>query len=298
MNANSTPPPTQPQGTRLNPFLLAVVAFALGLGLSVVWFGHHRSSSGPDGLSDSTKSLLGQLAAPVTIRYYSLLPAGSADESLQAFAGRVDNLLNAVQTAGNGKIQVVNIQTPAETNYSAANADGVQAFNLDKGDACCLGLAIVSGKNQEAFARLQPQWEPALEYDLARAILRVAGTSAPAQVPHEVAKLSPETLATINRLIPDVAAVSTAQADQILHDEYFKQCGDVGEEWEAKIQTAQQQVAQARAGGSADELQAAQKNLLQLELAQGDKLKALTAQLQVQLAIVQQMKAAATNSAK
>jgi hypothetical protein len=298
MNTNSNSRPTQPQSARLNPLVLATVAFLLGLGLAVGWFEQHRSGARSGGLADATKDLLGHLAAPVTIRYYSMLPAGSADESLQAFSGRVSELLQALQAAGNGKIQVVNIQTPAETNYAAANADGVQAFNLDKGDACCLGLAIVSGKNQESFARLQPQWEPALEYDLARAILRVAGAAAPAPVPAEVAKPSPETLATINRLIPDMAAVSIGQASQILHDEYFKQCGEVGAEWEAKIQTAQQQVAQARAGGSEDALRAAQKNLLQLELAQGEKLKALTAQLQVQLAIVQQMKAAATNSPK
>lgn len=299
MKPNPTATPAQPQTSRRHPLLLAVFAFGLGVALAVAWFHHQRAGSeSSTGLSASTQKLLGQLETPVNIRYYSLLPAGSADETLQAFAGRVAQLLNAMQAAGGGKIQLSSFEVPAETNATAASADGIQAFNLDKGDACFLGLAIASGQNKESLARLQPEWEPALESDLARAILRVAATAAPAKPAPEIAKPSTETIAAINRLIPDVNAVSIEQAGQIFSAEYLKQSGEVGAEMEAQVNAAAQQVVQAQTSGSPTDLEAAQKKLAQAQMAQGQKLRGLAAQLQAQLAVFQQMKAAATNGVK
>ena len=290
--------PAPPQTPRRRPLLLAGSFFLLGAALTGIWFHHHHSGGGAGGLSAPTKNLLGQLEAPVTIRYYSLLPAGSADETLQAFAGRVAQLLDTVQAASGGKIQLASLDTPTEANAAAAGADGLQPFNLDKGDACFLGLAIASGKNKESFARLQPEWEPALEYDLARAILRVAATAAPAKPAPEIAKPNPEIIASINRLIPDVNATSMEDADQIFHAEFMKQCAEAGTELETLINAAQQQVVQAQNNGSPADLTAAQKHLAEVQLAQADKLKQVAAQLQIRLAVFQRMKASATNAAK
>jgi hypothetical protein len=292
MKTNSSS--SQPLTSNRHPLLLAGAAFALGIALTGFWFHGHRSTDG--GLSDTTKNLLGQLQKSVTLRYYSLLPAGSADESLQAFAGRVAQLLNAVQAAGGDKIQLSRIDGPVETNITAATADGIQPFNLDKGDACFLGIIVASGNNKESLARLQPEWEPALESDLDRAILRVATAAvpAPAKPAPEVAKPSQETIATINRLIPDVNSVSVEQANQIFNAEFLKQCGVVGAKMEAEVNAAQQKVVEAKNKGSAADLEAAQKNLMQVQLAQGQKYKDLAAQLQTQIAVFQQMKAANT----
>jgi hypothetical protein len=298
MKPNTESSPAQPQASRGRPLTLAIWAFVLGVALAAAWFHKHYAVSENSGLSGPTKKLLGQLQSPVTIRYYSLLPTGSADAALQAFAGRVAQLLEAVQAAGGDKIQLSSVTEPAETNITAATADGIQPFNLDKGDACFLGMIVTSGKNTESLARLQPEWEPALESDLARAILRVAGTVAPAKLAPEVAKPSSETIATINRLIPDVNAVSTDQASQIFNAEYLKQCGEVGAHMEAQVNAAAQQVVQAQNSGSATDLEAAQKKLAQAQLAQGEKLKDLAVQLQIQQAVFQQMKAGATNAAK
>jgi hypothetical protein len=298
MKPNTASSPAQPQASRRQPLVLAIWAFVLGIALAGVWFHKHQVVSENGGLSAPTQNLLGHLQSPVTIRYYSLLPAGSADEPLQAFGGRVAQLLGAVQAAGGDKIQLSSVTEPAETNITAATADGLQPFNLDKSDACFLGIVVTSGKNTESLARLQPEWEPALESDLDRAILRVAGTAAPAKLPPEVAKPSSETIATINRLIPDVSTVSTEQAGQIFSAEYLKQCGEVGAEMEAQVNAAAQQVVAAQNNGSAADLEAAQKKLAQAQLAQGQKLKDLAAQLQIQQAVFQQMKAGATNAAK
>ncbi|HEY1490886.1 MAG TPA: Gldg family protein [Verrucomicrobiae bacterium] len=298
MKPNTASSPAQPQASCGRPLVLAMWAFVLGAALAAAWFHKHHAVSESGGLSASTKNLLAQLQSPVTIRYYSLLPSSSADESLQAFGGRVAQLLGAVQAAGGDKIQLSSVTEPAETNITAATADGIQPFNLDKGDACFLGIVVSSDKKTESLARLQPEWEPALEADLARAILRVAGTIAPAKPAPKVAKPSPETIATINRLIPDVNAVTTEQAGQIFNAEYLKRVGEVGAEMEAQVNAAAQQVVQAQNGGSAADLEAAQKKLAQAQLTQGEKLKDLAAQLQIQQAVFQQMKAGATNAVK
>jgi hypothetical protein len=297
MKPNTASSSAQP-ASRRPPLGLAIWAFVLGAALAAAWFHKHHAVSENRGLSDSTKNLLGQLQVPVTIRYYSLLPSGSADESLQAFAGRVAQLLDAVQAASGGKVAVTTFDMPAETNSAAASADGLQAFNIDRGDACFLGMAIASGNNKESIARLQPEWEAALESDLVRAILRVAGTATPAKLAPEVARPSPETIATIKRLIPDVNAVSTEQAGQIFSAEYLKQCGVIGAESEAQVNAAARLVVQAQNSGSPADLEAARNHLAQVQVAQGEKFKELAAQLQIQLAVFQQMKAGATNGAK
>jgi hypothetical protein len=298
MKSNLNSSPGQPKTSSLQPLVLACVAFVAGIALTGIWFHHHHPAAKSDKLSNSTKTMLGRLAAPVTIHYYALLPAGSADATLQAFGGRVAELLAAMQTASGGKVQLTSVNTPADATATAATADGVQPFNLDKGDACYLGLAVASGKNTESFARLSPEWEPALEFDLARAIERVATAAAPAQPAPAVAKPSPEIVATINRLIPDVSAVSVEQADQIFHAEFLKRFGEVAAEGETQFQAAQQKVVDAQASGSPAEVETARNNLTEVQLAQGEKLKAVAAQLQTQLAVFERMKSGLTNDAK
>src|SRR5262249_42634661 len=145
--------------------------------------------------------------APVEVRFYSILPAGSAPASLQDFSRRVDQLLSEFQAANEGKIRVTRNLSASGASADAATADGIHPFNLEQGDACFLGLAVVSGERKEILARLQPEWEPALPYDLARAIQKV--TAAP---PSPLVKASPppspETTNAILRLIPDVKGTS------------------------------------------------------------------------------------------
>ena len=290
--------PAKLSAGRAHPLLLAATFFLSGAIVTGIWFHRHTTNAGAAGLAAPTRNLLGQLPAPVAVRYYSLLPAGCADASLQAFAGRVADLLGTMQAASGGKLQITRIDTPADTNVTAASADGIQPFNLDKGGACFLGLTVTSGKNQETFARLQSEWEPALQFDLARAIERVTAVPPPARPAPEVARPSPELLSSIHRLIPDVKATSLEDADRIFHEEYLKQCTAAGKELEAQISAAGEQVSQAQSNGSAAELEAARQHLLQVQLAQGEKLKAIAARLQLQMAVFQQMKAASTNSPK
>jgi len=284
------------------PLLLVTMSFVAGALLAGIgtgiWLRGHAGSGDVSELSGPTRNVLGQLPAPVTIRYYSLFPAGTAEPALQAFAGRVARLLDRLQNASAGKLNVTAVDTPAETNATAAGAEGIQAFNLEKGEACFLGLAIGSGEHQETFARLQPEWEPALEYDLARAIQRVASLPPPPKPAPEVAQPNPEITRSIQQLIPDVKNTTWEDADRIFHDDFLKQCAIAGQEIEAKVNAAAEQVSQAQSNGSAAAEDAARKHLQEVQLAQGERLRALAARLQIQLALFHAMKNAATNGAQ
>lgn len=298
---NPTNPPAKSAPVSSRPLALAVVFFAVGVALAAAWFHFKHTGAGPesgDALSAQNRNLLAHLEQPVTIRYYAILPANSAAADLQAFGRRVEQLLADIRSAADGKVEIEQLDSTAGTNADAATAAGIQPFNLDKGDACFLGLAISSGAHSETIARLQPQWESALQYDLTRAILRVARSPAPAPLAPEVARPSAEIVNSIHKLVPDVNTTSLQDANRIFHEDFLQQCARVGAETESNLNVAQQKVVQAQQSGSASDLEAARKNLSEVQLAQGEKLKALAARLQTELAVFQQMKDAATNTTK
>ena len=306
MNSTSTdgsrptsPSTGKPRGRR--PTISAVFYFLLGIALTVAWFEYSKNGL-PEkiaiGLSGDTLDLLRHLNSPVQIRFYSVLPPGSASQPLQDFSQRVDQLLSQFQNANDANVQIIRNISVAGTTADAAATDGIQAFNLDKGEACFLGISVVNGKQKESLPRLQPEWESALSYDLARAIQRVSVPPAPAPLPPEIAKPSPEIVQSINRLIPKISTVSMEQADQIFHTEFMKEYMAAGAEMEAQNNAAQEKVVQARNSGSSDDLAAAQKNLLQVQLAQGERIKRIAADLQTRQAVFRQMKNATNNAAK
>ena len=62
-----------------------------------------------------------------------------------------------------------------------AFADGLKSFNLDKGNACFLGIVVASGTQKELLPQLSPDWEQAVEPDLTRAIARLLDVPRPGQ---------------------------------------------------------------------------------------------------------------------
>ena len=282
--------PTTPQADRqiVKPsgwrsLVLVPAFFLLGAVLAGVWFkyGKHAAGSLLPGqeLSGPTVDLLRHLNSPVEIRFYSVLPPGSAPEPLQDFSRRVDHLLSEFQSANDSKIRVNRNVSTSGSNADAASADGMKPFNLDKGDACFLGLAVVSGERKESLPHLQAEWEPALEFDLARAILHVTATQSPAIVTPS-APVSSEVTNEVVRLIPDLKGTSLEDGTRILREAAFEEFTAAGTEMEDKLKVAQQQLSDAQNGQSEAEQQAAMKHLQEIQLEQGQKYKQIAARLQ------------------
>ncbi len=202
-----------------------------------------------------------------------------------------------MQDASGGKLQLARFDSTDESNANAAASAGIQPFNLDKGAACFLGLNVISGAQKEVLPRLSPEWEPALQYDIDRLLQQIAAVQAPAG-PAAVAPPSPEAVKFVKQLIPDVNAISAADADQIFHQQFLNDCAEAGTELEAQINAAQQEVAKAQATGSASDIENARQHLQQVQLAQADKLKQIAANLQLRMAAFQALKSVATNAVK
>ncbi len=301
----NTPPATDPQTVRPSgwrPLILVPVFFLLGAALAGVWFkyGKHAAGSilpgqGTAELSGPTLDFLRHLNSPVEIRFYSVLPPGSAPEPLQDFSRRVDHLLSEFQSANDSKIRVTRNVSTSGSNADAAAADGIHPFNLDKGDACFLGLTVVCGERKESLPQIQPEWEPALEFDLARAILHVTPIQSPATVAQNT-QASPEVTNEVARLIPDLKGTSVEDGTRILREAALQEFTAAGTEMEDKLQVAQQQLSDAQNGQSEAEQQAAMKHLQEVQLEQGNKYKQIAARLQAELAVFEQMKAAASTA--
>jgi uncharacterized membrane protein len=296
-SANTSPAADRPSGRR--NLILAPVLVLLGVVLAGVWFKYNKpaagwllAGSGGPRLSSNTREQLRQLNLPVEIRFYSVLPTGSAPEPLQDFSGRVDRLLSEFQGVNAGKIRVTRNVSTSGANADAAAADGIRPFNLDKGDACFLGITVVCEGRKESLSQLQAEWEPALEFDLARAILRIAATQASVIV-RASTPVSPEVTNEIVRLIPDINGTSLDDGITTLREAAVNKFSEAGTEMEKQIQAAQQQLAKLQNGGSEAEQQAAMKHLQQVQLDQAEKIKAIAARLQAQISVFEQMKTAA-----
>lgn len=274
--------------------VLVLAAIIGGFAAGVFWYhraGHLSTvtAEAPVGaLSESTRAALQRLESPVEIRFYAVLDP-SLSTGLQAFAGRVDRLLTAYEQAGRGQVTVLRHNSRTDAVTAAAAADGIRAFNLDQSDACFLGLALAGQSQKESIPQLSPEWEAALEADLTRALLRVAG-KAVAEAP---ARLSPEDVTAaevVQRTLPDLTTVSLEDGTRILREAALKEFKTAATEMQAQVEQAQQRFSEARQSGSEAGQQAALKQLQQVQAEQTEKLKAIAAQLQDQIAALQRLK--------
>lgn len=304
--ANSPSSPDQHPGksTGRRWLVLAPMLVLLGAVLAGIWFKCGQTGTswfakgqGNISLSDRVRDELGSLRAPVELRFYAVLPPDSASESLRDFAGRVDNLLTAFQGANEKQIHVVRNISTADTNVEAASADGLQAFNLEKGNACFLGITVASGGRKETLARIRPEWEGALPFDLARAILQVAGAPATAGAGQsQKPPVSSETTNIVLRLIPDVASTSLEEGARILRNAAVQEIMAAATEADSQIQLAKQQLADAQNSASETQQQAARKHLQEVQFQQTEKIRTIAARLEEELSVFQQMKTTAAGN--
>jgi len=131
-------------------------------------------------LSPGTRAILAKLEAPVTIRYYYSQGSAAVPVGLKTFAKRVEDLLGEYQRAGRGKIVIEKLNPEPDSDAEdSATLDGIQAQYTNTQEQFYLGLAVSFLDQKAALPVLAPDREQLLEYDITRAIARVASSTKP-----------------------------------------------------------------------------------------------------------------------
>lgn len=247
----------------------------------------HTSEAGAINLSGATIAVLQHLNSPVEIRFYSVLDPSTVSESVQSFSGRVNQLLTQYELAAGNRITVVRCSDSTDAGARAASADGINVFNIDKGDSCFLGIAVACGSNEVSLARLLPEWEPALEADLTRAIEDAAQADALAQ---PVAQAESSTLEAVRRAIPNVETVSLEDGTQTLRNAALAKFSQAAGEMATQVRDAQQRFLQAQAGQSETAQRTAFAQLQKIQNEGASKLKQIALEGHAQIAALQQLK--------
>ncbi len=278
--------------------LLALVSFLLGVGGGFLVF--HRGAPAPveapavpqeAPLSASTRAVLGGLDSPVTIRFYSLLDAATVAPAVKEFSERVALLLAEYQRAGGGKIQVIRQTTASQAAAAAAAREGLKPFNLDKGEACYLGLSLAHKDRTESLPQLAADWEPALEADLTRAIARLVAASKPSPgSPGTMLPVPPAVAAEVRRLIPNAGSVSLEEGLRLLRQQGLAEFAEATQAMETQLQEAEQRLTRARADNAAAAQEEITKEILRIRTEQAEKARQIAARLQAQTDAWTQMK--------
>lgn len=130
-------------------------------------------------LSDGTKSILDELAAPVVIRYYATRSTNYLPEEMKLHMRRVDDLLAEYESLSGGKLQIENLDPEPDTDAEdAANLDGISGQSINQ-ENLYFGLAISCLDRTATIPFLDPGNETMLEYEISRRIAEVSAARKP-----------------------------------------------------------------------------------------------------------------------
>jgi ABC-type uncharacterized transport system involved in gliding motility auxiliary subunit len=127
-------------------------------------------------LSPGTKAILARLDTPVKVRFYCTRSQGNSPEEvfLKSYAKRVEDLLVEYrQFSRNVVLEKLDPQPDSDAEDSA-RLDGVEGEPLPNGDLFYLGISVSSLDEKALLPPLSPRTENLIEYELSRAIARVA----------------------------------------------------------------------------------------------------------------------------
>ena len=289
------------EAAKAQPIVLILVLLVMILAGGGFWYYRAHQSAG-DGsevgtqLSDRTLAVLHRLRSPVEIRFYSLLGESDSSDPMQAFAGRVDELLRDYKQQSDGKIKLTRVDSRSDENLEAAAADGITAFNLDQAEPWLLGLSVAQDDQKESLPRLSPEWEQALEADLTRAILRVSGAQSLAAQAEAAALAGSGAVEEVKRAIPDLDSVSLEEGKQMLRDQSLKEAKAEITAMQAELTQARQRLSEAEAAKSEAGKVAAMKQVQQIQAAQAAKLMEVSAVLKAQVTALERLKGVAPSN--
>ncbi|MCS7338448.1 MAG: Gldg family protein [Verrucomicrobiae bacterium] len=128
-------------------------------------------------LSDGTKAILKKLEAPVKIRFYCTRSETATPETvfLKNYARKVEDLLNEYKQVAGRKLIIEKYDPQPDSDAEdSARMDGLEPQMLPGVERFYLGIAVSQADARETIPFLQPTRERLLEYDITRAISRVA----------------------------------------------------------------------------------------------------------------------------
>jgi hypothetical protein len=216
-------------------------------------------------------------------------PRGVGDGGRE-FAWRVEQLLSRYEQEAGGKIKIARVNSISTASANAALADGIQAFNMDQGDACYLGIVAVCNGQKVPLASLDPAWEPALESDISR-VIAVADYSAPR--PAAAPKADVASIEAVKQAIPNLDAMSAEDGSRQLRVAALAQFKKTALEMQAKVSQAEERFLQAQSSPGGANQDAALKDLQAVQKEQTDKLREIALETKAQLAALQQLKGSA-----
>src|SRR3954469_4551871 len=130
-------------------------------------------------LSPGTKKILGNLSTPVKIKLY-ISQGESVPVPLRGFAQRVEDTVRELKAVAGPNLIVERYNPkPDSEEEDAAQLDGIEPQQLMSGESFYLGAAITQLDRKQTLPAISPQRERLLEYDLVRAIARVASAERP-----------------------------------------------------------------------------------------------------------------------
>lgn len=131
-------------------------------------------------LSEGTRAVLAKLDTPVQIRLYASLSNPDMPVVLKNYARQVEDLLGEYVQASKGLVQIRKLDPePDSEAEDSARLDGIEGEMLPNGDRIFLGVCVSMLDQRQAIPLLVPSRERLLEYDLTRAISRVATPKKP-----------------------------------------------------------------------------------------------------------------------
>jgi len=130
-------------------------------------------------LSEGTKKILRELHSPVKVKLY-VSQGESVPVPLRSFAQRVEDLVREFKSVAGSNVVIERYNPrPDSEEEDAAQLDGIDAQQLVTGEQFYLGATVTQLDRKQTLSAISPQRERLLEYDLVRAIARVAEPERP-----------------------------------------------------------------------------------------------------------------------
>ena len=146
------------------------------------------------------KQILNGLETPVRLKLY-MSQGEAVPVPLRSFARRVEDMVDEFKQEAGAKLIVEKLDPQPDSEVEdAAQLDGVEPQQLATGESFYLGVAVTQLDRKQTLSAIVPQRERQLEYDLLRAISRVAApcsstAARPSSTPSHNTSRSPRTQA-------------------------------------------------------------------------------------------------------